>query len=205
MRPIRLALCLALAPCLALAACAPGGEEATPPTEEAAGPRVENPELGIAVAQLPAGFEVATNEGDELVLARRDEEDPARLAFELGPLQSSGINLVERVWEEKERIESLPDGQYRGQNELGGVPLGTTFTSRGRFRNETGEAMEEYRALTLHPTQNRVLILDYEYPVPPPDEAEKHHRLEELMLVLEQVEPMGGTGEPEPPAEGQSL
>jgi len=203
MRPIRLALCLALAPGLVLAACGPKAEDTTAAAQSALGPRVENAELGLALAHLPAGFEVETNEGGELVLARSDAQDPARLTFELGPVQSSGVNLVERVWEEKARIESLPDGQYRGQNELGGVPLGTTFTSRGRFRDEAGERVEEYRALLVHPTQNRVLVLDFEYPVPPPDEAEKSHRLEQLMLVLEQVEPAGGGGETEPPAEPQ--
>jgi hypothetical protein len=192
MRPIRLALCLALAPCLVLAACGPRGEDGAAPEEAAAGPRVENATLGISLARLPAGFEVETNEGGDLVLSRSDEADPARLSFELGPVQSSGINLVARVWEEKARIESLPDGQYRGQNELGGVPLGTAFTSRGRFRNEAGERVEEYRALAVHPTQNRILILDYEYPVPPPDEDATSHRLAQLMLVLEQVEPVGG-------------
>jgi hypothetical protein len=58
--------------------------------------------------------------------------------------------------------------------------------------------VEEYRALLVHPTQNRVLVLDYEYPVPPPEEAEDSHRLQDLMLVLEQVEPAGGgEGAPE--------
>lgn len=195
-RPI--VLSLALIPCLVLLACGPGEEE--PAREEAApGPRVENPELGLALAQLPAGFEVEVNEGSTLVLARSAEDDPAQLTFELGPLQTAGVNLVDRVWEEKGRVEALPEGQYRGQNELGGVPIGTTFTSRGRFRNEAGERVEEYRALAIHPGQNRVLVLDYEYPVPEP--GEDSNRLEELMLVLEQVEPAGGGQDAEPPAE----
>lgn len=191
MRPIP---CLTLVSCLVIGACGPGKEGPAASGEASAGPRVENAELGIALARLPAGFAVETNEGDTLVLVRTDENDPGRLSFELGPLQSSGVNLVDRVWEEKARIESLPDGQYRGQNELGGVPLGTTYTSRGRFRNQDGAMVEEYRALALHPTQNRVLVLDYEYPVPPPEKAQDSHRLQDLMLVLEQVEPAGGSG-----------
>lgn len=187
-------VCLVLVSCLALAACRPAEEE--PAGEETAPrPRVENAELGVALARLPAGFDVETNEGATLALVRSDDVDPARLTFELGPVRTGGVNLVERVWEEKARIESLPEGQYRGQNELGGVPIGTTFTSRGRFRNEAGEMVEEYRALAVHPSQNRVLVLDYEYPVPKPTEAERSNRLQELMLVLEQVEPAGGAPE----------
>lgn len=182
-------LALALPLLLAAGACEPA-EEGAGEGEAARGPRVENEELGIALAHLPAGFEVVENEGDTLALGRIGD-DPARLTVELGPLQQAGVNLVDRVWEEKARIESLPEGVYRGQNELGGVPIGTTFTSRGRFVNEEGERVEEYRALAVHPTQNRVLILDYEYPVHPPGEEGRSSRLEQLMLVLEQVEPAG--------------
>lgn len=186
-------LALPLLGVLAAGACAPGAEEGSEGSEAASRPRVENEELGIAVAHLPSGFEVVENRGETLVLGRTGD-DPARLTVELGPVQEAGVNLVDRVWEEKARIESLPDGVYRGQNELGGVPIGTTFTSRGRFVNEGGERVEEYRALSVHPTENRVLILDYEYPVPPPGEQEDgpSGRLRELMLVLEQVEAAGG-------------
>lgn len=183
---------------LAAGACAPGAEEGSEGGEATSRPRVENEELGIALARLPSGFEVVENRGETLVLGRTGD-DPARLTVELGPVQEAGVNLVDRVWEEKARIESLPEGVYRGQNELGGVPIGTTFTSRGRFVNEEGERVEEYRALAVHPTENRVLILDYEYPVPPPGEQEDgpSTRLQELMLVLEQVEAAGGSADQE--------
>lgn len=202
MRPnaIPAVLCCLCLTVLALAACRPAEEEAAPSEPETAASRVENGALGVALARVPAGFEVARNEGEELVLERSAEDDAGRLSFELGPLSAAGLNLVDRVWEEKERIEALPDGDYRGQNELGGVPLGTTFTSRGRFRGEEGEMVEEYRALLVHPTQNRALIVDYEYPVPPPGEGQGPNRLEELMLVLEQLEPIFQE-ETEPPPE----
>lgn len=199
--PARLPLFLVLAPLLVLA-CAPGAEEGAAPAGEEAtaeappGERVENGALGIALVSVPAGFEVETNEGEALVLART--EDEGSLSFEMTPIQSAGVNLQARVWEEKERIEGLPGGQYRGQNELGGVPLGTTYTSRGRFETESGEPVEEYRALLVHPTQNRMLILDYEYPVPEPG-AQGNERLVHLMQVLEQVEPLT-VGEADPPA-----
>ena len=194
-------LCLAIP---TLAACRPAAEDAEEPAapeREADAERVENGALGIALARVPAGFEVDVNDGEELVLVRSAEDDGGRLTFELGTLQTAGVNLVDRVWAEKERIEALPEGEYRGQNELAGAPLGTTFTSRGRFRDEeSGERIEEYRALLVHPTQNRELIVDYEYPVPPPGEGQDQRRLEELMLVLEQLEPIH-VGEADPPPE----
>lgn len=152
---------------------------------------VSNRHLGIGLSQIPPGFELLRNEGVELVLGPA-EGGAGRLTFELGPVEAAGVNLVDRVWYEKERIESLPEGAYRGQNELGGLSIGTTFTSRGRFVNEEGERVEEYRALALHPVENRVLIVDYEYPAPPSSESGEHNRLQELMLILEQIEPAGG-------------
>jgi hypothetical protein len=198
-------LCVLCLSALTLAACRPAEEEAAPGAdaagEEAAAERVENGALGLALVRVPAGFAVTRNEGEELVLERSAEDDAGVVTFELGPLTAAGVNLVDRVWEEKERIEGLPGGEYRGQNELGGVPLGTTFTSRGRFESEEGEMIEEYRALLVHPTQNRVLIVDYEYPVPPSEEGGAgQNRLEELMLVLEQLEPVfQEEAEPPPP------
>ncbi len=191
-------------------ACVPGEDEGagageTAAGEEAsAGERVENGGVGIALTAVPAGFEVETNEGEELVLVRTGEEE-GRLAFEMTPVQAAGVNLQRMVWAEKERIEGLPNGQYRGQNELGGVPLGTTYTSRGRFDTEDGESMEEYRALMVHPTQNRALILDYEYPVPEPGSEEGSSRLEQLMLVLEQVEPLAVSGAEAPDPENAPM
>ncbi len=190
---------IALAAALTLHACAPGGgggdgggedPQAAAPT----GPPVTNRELGITLSRVPAGFEVARNEGEDLVLGRTDPEDPARLEILVGPAQSAGINLKDQVWEEKARIESLPEGEYKGQNELGGAAIGTVFTSRGRFVDDAGQKVEEYRALAVHPAQrpneHRLLILDYEYP--PTEETGK--RLTQLMQVIETVTAADGGG-----------
>lgn len=197
-KPVTIALlCLAIP---TLGACRAAQEEAAAPESAAPAERIES--LGLALVRVPPGFEVAVNDEDELVLVRTAEDDPARLTFELGTLQVAGVNLHDEVWAEKERVEALPEGEYRGQNELAGVPLGTTFTSRGRFLDEeTGEKIEEYRALLVHPTQNRTLIVDYEYPVPPPGEGQDQSRLEELMLVLEQLEPLHVEEADPPPAD----
>lgn len=194
-RPHRLALpaaLIALAAALTLYGCAPGGDGGEgggedPGAATPAGPPATNAELGITLSRVPAGFEVARNEGSELVLVRTDPEDPARLEILVGPAQSAGINLKDQVWEEKARIESLPEGEYKGQNELGGAAIGTVYTSRGRFVNDAGQTVEEYRALAVHPVQrpdeHRLLILDYEYP---PTEK-TGERLTQLMQVIEQV------------------
>lgn len=180
--------CIALLGLLGATGCGPTGEPEEP-TEPTARPSVTNEELGITLTEVPAGFRVERNEAGELVLERTGSDDAARLEFLVGPVQSAGVNLVDQVWEEKTRIESLPDGQYGGQNELAGAAIGTVYTSRGRFV-EDGEPVEEYRALAVHPGQNRLLILDYEYP-PAENTGE---RLNELMQVIEVVEAAGGAG-----------
>lgn len=159
------------------------------PAEEQGAEPVENAELAIRLAQVPAGFRVAVNEGTSLVLEHTDAEDPATLEVLVGPVETAGINLQEQVWAEKDRIEAKPGGDYKGQNELGGAALGTIYTSRGRFEEEDGEMVEEYRALAIHPTQNRLLILDYEYP---PTER-TGERLRELMAVIETIDTGGGS------------
>jgi len=178
---------LAVAVLAALAACGPAATE----TEEGAGPPVTNSELGITMTRVPEGFRVARNEGASLVLEHTDPEAPATLAILVGPVQTAGINLPDQVWEEKARIEALPSGEYKGQNELAGAAIGTVYTSRGRYLGEDGEPIEEYRALAVHPRENRLLILDYEYP---PTER-TGERLQELMAVLETID---AGGEPQP-------
>ena len=174
-------------------ACGPsGGGGGSEGGDDGLGPKVTNEQLGITLSHVPAGFRVAQNEGDQLVLERTDPEDPAKLSFLVGPLQTAGVNLVERVWQEKARIEALPDGDYKGQNELGGADIGTIYTSRGRYRGDDGQMVEEYRALAVHPSQNRILILDYKYP---PTER-TGERLTQLMQVIEQIRPAEeGAGE----------
>jgi len=199
MRPTR-PLAAALTPLLLAAvfgafACGPSGSGNG--DDGGLGPAVTNDRLAIALSHLPDGFRVVRNEGDELVLERTDPEDPAKLSFLVGPEQSAGVNLVERVWQEKARIEGLPDGEYKGQNELGGADIGTIYTSRGRYRGEDGAMVEEYRALAVHPSANRILILDYKYP---PTER-TGERLTQLMQVIEQIRPEAQSAQPAQPAE----
>lgn len=166
-----------------LTACAPSGTD----TEESAPQPVTNSELQITLTRVPAGFRVALNEGASLVLEHTDPEDPATLSFVVGPPQNAGVNLQAQVWAEKDRIEGMPGGDYKGQNELAGAAVGTVYTSRGRFLGEDDQPVEEYRALIVHPTRNRLLTLDYEYP---PTER-TGERLQELMAAIEAIDVAG--------------
>jgi len=184
-QPIRTTLTVLTLACAVLGALACGPSDSKDQGDDGLGPKVTNASLGLTLSHLPAGFRVAKNEGDQLVLERTDPEDPAKLSFLVGPEQEAGVNLVERVWQEKARIEGLPDGDYKGQNELGGADIGTIYTSRGIYRGEDGQMIEEYRALAVHPSANRILILDYKYP---PTER-TGERLTQLMQVIEQIKP----------------
>ncbi len=185
MQPTRFApAVLALAYLLAWSGCGPRSPR--PGETPVPGPRTENPALGIALAQVPAGFVVKRNEGTDLVLERSAPDDHGHLSILVGPAQKAGVNLVDQVWKEKARIEALPDGKFEGQNELGGSALGTVYTCRGRYTDEQGQAMEDFKALAVHPSANRLLTLDYRYPAPAPGTS-PNDRLEQLMLVVEQV------------------
>jgi hypothetical protein len=189
MRPTRFApAVLALAVLTAGSGC--GHRSPKPSDQPTPGPRTENPALGLALAQVPVGFEVARNEGTDLVLERSAPDDHGRLSVLVGPPQKAGVNLVDQVWKDKARIEALPDGKFEGQNELGGSDLGTVYTCRGRYTNNQGQAVEDYRALAVYPGANRLLTLDYEYPAPAPGTTPTA-RLQQLMEVLQQVEPLG--------------
>jgi len=109
---------------LSLVACA--GPPAPPPD-----PGVENLDLDIRLAAVPDGLLVADNQGTSLQLRPTGENVGGVLWFTVGPEQD-GVNLVAAVKAHQEHIEGLPEGDYKGAQELQG-PLGTAFYSRGRF------------------------------------------------------------------------
>ncbi len=201
MRPIRrLPAALALVSLAAWCGCGSPPKQAE--KDAGQGPRVENRALGIALAHVPAGFTVARNEDGDLVLERSAPDDHGRLSILVGPPQTAGVNLVDQVWKEKARIEGLPGGKFLGQNELGGAALGTVYTTRGRYTDEQGQAIEDYRALAVHPGANRLLTLDYRYPAPAPGTSPQN-RLDQLMLVVEQIEGLGGGAASSPSSAAQ--
>ena len=165
---------LVLTAVILLGSCAPA--PSAPPD-----PSVTNAELGISLAAVPEGFEVARNEGAVLELRPVGEIAGGSVLFTVGP-EETGVNLVAAVKAHQAHIEGLPGGEYQGAQELQG-PLGTAFYSRGRFEGGDGPE-EETVTLTLHPSQSRLLEITYDYPVGNDSAA----RVKELIGVLAEVE-----------------
>ena len=159
---------------LSVVACA--GPPAPPP--DAA---VENLDLGIRLAAVPDGLLVTDNQGTSLQLKPAGENVEGVLWFAVGPEQA-GVNLVEAVKAHQERIEGLPEGDYKGAQELQG-PLGTAFYSRGRFL-EREVVEEETVILTIHPSGNRLLSISYRYPAG----KDSAKRVEQVIDVLSYME-----------------
>jgi hypothetical protein len=173
-----------LAPLALGSACGRGSE----PTSGAAGAAataepVVNETLGLTLdAPETAGFRLAVNAGATLSLVRpaSDEREEARLTIEVGAPQRAGVNLIEAVNAQKAAIEGRPDGRFLGQVQLGS-PIGTAFSTRGRYAGDDGREVEEVRLFAVHPAGDRLLSLVYRYHPAPGDTKE---RLAEAMAAL---------------------
>lgn len=168
------ALPIALTLALALLSCA----EPPPPPPPAG---VENAELGLSLAAVPDGLEVATNQGSSLELEPADPALGGSIRFTVGP-EEVGVNLVAAVKEHQQHIENLPDGEYKGAQELQ-ADFGTAFYSRGRY-TEDGAPVEETVIFLIHPEGERLLSLHYRYPA----RDDSAQRVEQLIEVLSYVE-----------------
>ena len=171
------------------------GSPAPEVTEEPEAVRVESPGLGIAIAAVPAPFELVENSGETLRFRAPGPAADGYLDFFVGPMETSGINLVEAVKGKREEFEQATGGEYLGNRELG-TPIGTAFTARGAYDTEAGR-VEESWIFAIHPNQNRILMLQYAYP-----NGEGQDRVGGLMEVLGEVEghagpPPAATGEPD--------
>lgn len=180
-----------------LAGCAgPTEETPQPAAREAAPQRVENPDLGLALTDVPDPFRLVSNdaEGIRLETKPHPEMTSGTVLVTAGEEQRAGVNLVKGVREQQEYLESQPEGKFLGQVELMG-PTGTAYSTRGRYQQE-GKSMEEIRLLALHPRHpdvNRMLSVKYVYQV----SGDTKERLEHAMAVLGEVVP----ATPEEPAE----
>lgn len=142
---------------------------------------VENAELGISLAAMPKGLKTAVNEGSSLQLRPIAEGVDGLVWFAVSP-DLHAVNLVAAVESHRAQIESLPDGDYQGSQELQG-DFGVAFYSRGRF-SEAGATVEETVLFLIHPTANRQLEIHYRYPAADDSAA----RVEQLIEVLAEVE-----------------
>ena len=123
---------------------------------------VENTALGLAIAELPDGFEVDKNDETGLVLIASGDGDPGVVEIDVGPLEQGSVNIVEAATATKAVYESLPGGQFFGNQELL-TPIGSFFTARGAF-DEGDRRIEELLAFTLHPNANRLVRISFRYP-----------------------------------------
>lgn len=151
--------------------------------EAPAAERVESPELGVAIAALPAYFSVAVNREDALELVPAAADGTGRLAVIVGEAEEGGINLIAAVEDHQAEVLARSGGEYKGQRELVSQ-LGTTFYSRGRYDSDEG-IIEETAIFAIHPWGDRILRLVYRYPAG----DDTRERLEEqLFEVLGEIE-----------------
>lgn len=167
---------------LVAAACGPGQDA---DSQEAEVWRIENPDLGLAIAEMVPGFEIVTNDAFGLEFANTAAETPGKLWFEIGPTENSGINLVEIVNAQRAVFEALPDGNFKGNRELMMTDGRPAFYSRGQF-SEDGVVLEEIRISALHPIRNATLQIFYRYPET--GEENSKERLNDLLLLIGEVE-----------------
>jgi hypothetical protein len=167
-----------------LAAC---GAKPVPEAEmaaEAAGERIENLTLGLAIAALPPSLEVVANEGERLQFATMEESGTINVYVD--PPETGGINLVAAHRAHKEEVEAK-GGTYKGRLELGS-PFGTTFLSRGVFTDPSQGELEEAVILFIHPMLNRKTRVVYHYPAPDSSvedpNAYSKERLEGILFEL---------------------
>lgn len=180
MRVIRL-LAVPLVALLGLAAC-----RQAPPPAETPGDRLESPELGLAIAALPAPFEEAGSGPSTWTFSVPGEGGDGELLLTVGPRLDGGINLVEEVKERRAWFEETEGAEYFGNRELAG-PIGTIFTARGTYPGPDGDVVEETTAFAIHPDENRLLKVAYTYPT-----GESGTRVEQLMIFLGEIEGLGG-------------
>lgn len=191
-RSITVALSAAVLVIFSIVGCAPPAEEAPP--EPPKGERVENAELGIAIAELPAFFQVASNEGDLIELRPADAQIEGVLQVRQTEAQTAGVNLVAAIERHKADLQGRADGEYKGQRELGSQ-LGTAFYSRGLF-SEGGRVMEETVVFLVHPKGDRELHLAYVYPA---GEDSKERLMDQLFGILGELEVVEAAAEASAP------
>ena len=144
--------------------------------------RVENRALGLAFSSLPAGFEVAKNEGPTLVFDADLNGVAATVTLGVGEPEHGAIGLVDRANAFGAEAQAA-GGKFHGGNELV-TPFGSATTVRATV---DGGKVEERRVLMLHPPDPRRL-LTFVIRYPPGDAQATRDRLMQLMELLGAME-----------------
>jgi len=185
--------------CLLLLATA-GCQEPEPPPSPAAPQPVKSPEAGLRLSDLPDGFRLVAVNAGEILLERKPELPPGTAVVTATSEQAAGVNLFAAVNEQKEEIESRPEGRFYGQTELGSH-LGPAYLTRGRW-TENGQEMEEMRLFSLHPQGNRMLVITYRYALSG-DTKDRAEQAMEILGMVESLEAPATDGSPEEASEGE--
>jgi len=150
----------------------------------AAPQRIESPALHIALAGVPAGFDVTANQGATLRLEREPGLPPGEAWIEVGAPVEGGINLREIVRGQRADFEARAGGSFSGNGELE-LPDGRpAYYSRGRF-DDNSKKVEEFRVWSVHPVDaNRVMTVFYRYPAG--EDSKK--RLDDVLLLVHEIE-----------------
>ena len=154
---------------------------AEPPPPPPPDTSVQNSALDLRLASTPEGLQTTLNEGASLELRPTADGAEGLVWFVVSP-DLHAVNLVAAVADHQTHIESLPDGAYKGSQELQG-DFGVAFYSRGTF-SEAEAPVEETVIFLIHPTSNRLLEIHYRYPAADDSGA----RVEQLIAVLAELE-----------------
>ena len=177
----------AIALLLAAALAGACGEE---PPELSTGP-VANPELGLAMDELPERCTISRNEGRDLVLACGSRRGTTgEVLFQVGAERVA--DLAELASGQRQAFEAMPHGRFLGHRQLA-TPSGPAFTASGRYV-EDGKSLEEIRVLALHPGTRTLLVVRSRYPEG--DEADG--RMEQLLAIFAAVRPTGSAASRSP-------
>jgi hypothetical protein len=162
-----------------IVACgAPSGDTGAP--EAPATVEIIDPELGLRLAIDPSRFAEVPGGDGVLALDAADGSDPGRVEVRVRP-REYGQNIPAAVTEHRTAIEGRAGGTYLGAQELIS-PLGTTFTSRGRYTTDDG-VVEETVVFALHPAGGRMLTVSYRYPAAEDSGARVEHLLEVVATI----------------------
>lgn len=174
------ARCLGILVALAAIVWGGCGEGAAEPVAEAT--RVDSAALGLAIESLPANFEMVEQTDHAIILEPIGV--PGQLEVTVGPAVGS-VNLHDELNAHAEAVRAR-GGEYQGQSELMG-PLGSMYLSRGRYVDEAGASVEEYKVIALHPVGDRSFFITYRYPMGEDTKA----RGEALIELAGEIVPAG--------------